>query len=152
MKLTAQTWVEAPKDRVFAGISDIRTLESLARERGAEVTRLDGGADGPAGAEWRLLIPLHGRARAGTARVTAYEPDDRIAIAADLDGVTALAELVLAATGPGRTTMEVDIHLSARTLGGRLLVQPLKLARGGLEERLSRRIDAFARRIEAGQA
>ncbi len=152
MKLTARTDVEAPQARVFDRLSDIPTLEDLARARGAELARIDDGTRGAAGAAWRLSVPLNGRPRAATARVTAFDPADRIAVAADLEGVEAWLDLVLAPLSPGRTALRTELLLRPRTMAGRLLVQPLKLARAQIEARLRDRIEAIARRIEAEQA
>lgn len=152
MRLTARTDVEAPQAVVFDRLSHIPTIEALARERGAEVARLDDGTRGTAGAAWRLSVPLHGRARAATARVAAFDPADRIAVAADLEGVEAWLDLALAPLAPARTALSTELRLRPRTMTARLLVQPLRLARAQLEQRLRARIDAIARRIEAGEA
>ncbi len=152
MKLTARTEVAAPRPHVFSALSDIPALEEMARERGAEVTRLDDGRNGPAGAQWRLTVPLQGRPRAATARVAAYEPEDRIALDVEIEGIAAALELTLASPAPDRTLLGADVDIRARTLSGRLLVQPLKLARGNLEDRLRRRLEAFGARVAAGSA
>ncbi len=148
MKLTLGREIDAPQAEVFDEIAAFDALERMARDRGVHLVRSDDGAAGPAGATWTVRFDLKGRVRKGIARVVAFEPAERIALAADLDDVTALAAVDLAPL-PSRTTrLTGSVDLRPASIPGRLLLHSLKLARGSLERRLARGLDAFAGRLE----
>ena len=147
MKLNARTDVSAPADKVFRHLTDFERLEGVARERGADVERVDAGTT-PSEAHWRAEFPFRGRTRHTEGRVTSFEVDQQLAIKGESEGLTARMKVELVELAPNQTRVHTSIDLSPGTMKARLLVQSLKLARRSLERRLERRLKQFGRQIE----
>ncbi len=150
MKLSLRRDIDAPTETVFSEISTFDAIERRARARGIAIRRLDDGAGGPAAARWDLRFDLHGRPRQARAHVVLFAPDEQIALKADFDGISALGNVELQPLSADRTRLFGTVDMRPSTLGARLLIQSLKLARGSLERRLASRLDTFARRLETG--
>ncbi len=148
MKLTLGRKIDAPQATVFDEIAAFEALERMARDKGVNLVRTDDGAAGPAGATWNVRFDLSGRVRKGIARVVAFERAERIALAADLDDISALAAVDLATLPSQTTRLTGSVVLRPASMTGRVLLQTLKLARGSLERRLASGLDAFAGRLE----
>ena len=64
-------------------------------------------------------------------------------------GIDGAVVIELVALSVARTRLTVSIDLEPRTLGARLLVQSLKLARGTLQRRFELRVADYASEITA---
>ena len=149
MKLSTTSDIAAPRDDVFATLSDLDETAAILRRRGAEVIRLDDEHQGPAAAEWEIGFTFRDQRRNARTRIVTCDPPARIAARADLEGLSGLIAIDLVALDPGRTRLILDLDLRAETFRGRLLLQSLKLARPSLTRRLEAGIETLAARMEA---
>ncbi|WP_375261286.1 SRPBCC family protein [Palleronia sp.] len=147
MKLSARTDVAAPADKIFRHLTDFDRIEAAARNRGAEIERLDDGT-APADAAWRASFPFRGRLRHTEARVVDFEPDEQLALRGESDGLSARVRLELIPLSDRQTRISAIIDLTPATMKARLLVQSLKLARSTLEKRMEGRLRRFGRHVE----
>lgn len=151
MKFTAKDDLNAPRDAVFAALTDAGWIESLALNRGVELRRVAGFGAASAGTGWTAAVQLRGRARQVQVDVTETAPPDRILFVVTLDGLTADVLVELAPLAGVRTRMATQVRLSTRSLAARLLVQSMKFTRGATEKRMRSRTAQFAQ-ILAAQA
>lgn len=147
LKLSARTDVAAPADKIFRHLTDFDRIETAARDRGAEIERLDDGT-APADAAWRASFPFRGRLRHTEARIVDFEVDEQIALRGESDGLSARVRLELVPLSDRQTRINAHIDLTPATMKARLLVQSLKLARSTLEKRLEGRLQRFGRHVE----
>ncbi len=148
MKLTRREDVEAPVAHVWAILSDTDHWERAALRRGAEVQRLDALETVAPGMGWQLRFAWRGKPRQVTLRLAAVDPGQRIAFTAVSPNISGEASVDLADMGPKRTRLTVVVEVKPRTLGARLVLQGLRLARARVDRRFADRIAALAADIE----
>lgn len=147
MQIDAREDIAAPLEMVWAEITNFKGFERSAMRRGMDVTRLGDGGEG-LGTAWAIEFQFRGRDRKARCQITDWEPPQRFHMLNVSGGVEALVDVDLVALSRRRTRLDVKIRLGAKTLPARLLVQSLKLARGSLDQKLKKRLTAFARAIE----
>lgn len=143
MKLSTREDIEAPLEHVFAALTDNDRWETAAMRRGADVTRADKLRVTGAGMAWRVKFDYRGKPRDLEIKLTEYEPL-RLVFAGSsvaLDGVLTLDLMALA---PRRTRVIVATEIKPRTLGARLVLQSLKLAKAKLMRRFEDRVARIA--------
>lgn len=148
MIFKAKENLEVPIEQVFEYLSDFEKYERLAMRRGAEVTRCGDFDEPEAGCAWDISFRFRGRDRKAKLTMADFQPTDEIRFNAVVQGLTADILIELVALSRTRTRMNVTSELKASTLSARLLLQSLKLTRGKLERRFSKRISGFARELE----
>jgi uncharacterized protein YndB with AHSA1/START domain len=149
MILTAQEDIEAPIDRVFAELSDFDGIERQAMRRGVQVQRR-GSVDAPvaAGTAWEVGFTFRGKTRDAVITLTDCIPSEKLVFDTVSGGLEAQAVVDCVALSRGRTRISLHSELIPKTLSARLLVQSLKLAKGGVEKRFRRRMAGFAKDLE----
>lgn len=146
MELTAQEDIEAPQERVFDALSDFDTIERQVMSRGVDLTRT---AEGPgAGMAWRAGFSFRGKPREAEITLTRCDPPDRMVFDSTSGGLDVTFTLDVVALSPARSRINVSTVLTPRTLSARLLVQSLKLAKGGMDKRFGKRIADLATGLE----
>lgn len=147
MELTAREDIEAPQERVFAAMADFDLIERQAMRRGAEVVRV---AEGPGkGMAWKVSFRFRGRPREADITLTEFDRPDRMAFHSVTGGLEVDFTLDLVALSPNRTRINVTSVMVPKTLSARLLVQSLKLAKGGMDKRFRKRMAELASGLEA---
>ncbi|MFQ6547606.1 SRPBCC family protein [Aestuariibius sp. 2305UL40-4] len=151
MRLRTTEDIALPQDRVFAYVTDFDLLERRALRRGAEVRRLD---QGPVGKDtrWTLAFDYRGKHRKVDSQVTDFTPPDGYTVESHSSGVDIVTRVELAPAGADRTRLKLVLDITPKTLPARVLVQSLRLGRGAVEARMSRRLADYAREIEARHA
>lgn len=155
MELSAREDIEAPIDWVWREVTDQATFERLAARRGAAMRRTDGGERFGVGAAWTLTFTARGAER--TLDLTVVEADPPARWIADVVSGEIGGRLVLdlVELSPDRTRLALQAEMTARSLSGRLLLQPMKLARAEILRRFRDRVADFGadleRRHRAGQ-
>jgi hypothetical protein len=148
MKLTAKTDLDVPASFVFAMLADHASWEREAVKRGAEVERP---ADLPltgVGAGWQVRFPFRGKRRSMALRLLTLEEDRALAFSFTGQALEGNASLELAALSPRRTRLKVQLLAKPRTLGARLFLNTLRLARRRVQARFELRLSQLAARIE----
>ena len=148
MQLTAREDIEAPLDRVFAELSDFEAMERQAMRRGAQVRRKDPAAPQGPGMGWVAAFTFRGKAREADITLTEYTPPERMVFRSVTGGLETETVIELVALSRSRTRIAMDVTLLPRTLSARLLVQSLKLAKGGIDKRFRKRMAGHAKDFE----
>lgn len=149
MKISTQRDIDAPPDTLFSDMADLDRHLNDAADRGIEIIRLDDGSQGIAGGSWRVDFSLAGRRRTGELRVAKWAPNGQMALAGTVDGLAVAIDLEVAPLQDDRSRLAVAVDIAPTSMGGRILVQTLKLARPQIETRMESRIDRIQGRAEA---
>jgi len=148
MRISTHEDIEAPIAHVFAMVTDFDTFERQALRRGAEVSREDAGQAPGVGSEWQARFKFRGKRRDLTAKLTRFDPPKGFSAEWVVSGLAGTFTVELVALSPRRTRLQVAYEMTPRTLTARLLLQSLRLARGRLTERLSKRVYEYAQTIQ----
>ena len=148
MKLTTRQDIEAPAAFVFAALKDFDAWERAAMRRGADVARTDKLRDIGPGLSWLIKFAYRGKQRQLDLRLTNLEHPTMMAFSgtgASLDGHAGIDLMELAAR---RTRLSVSLELRPRSIGARLVLQSMRLAKTRLNRRFADRVGLFCTEIE----
>lgn len=148
MQLKAREDIEAPLDKVFAALSDLETVERQALRRGIDVQRIRGGGAPTEGMAWRVVFTFRGKEREAEITLTEHTPPERMVFSSISGGLKVVMVMDVVALSRTRTRISVEVEMAPTTLSARLLVQSLKLAKGGMEKRFQGRMHDLARELE----
>lgn len=149
MKFSSREDVNLPADAVFAAVSDFHKFERAALRRGAEVARTDDLAEPGVGATWHSQVTYRGRKRDVTSELTAFTPPERMDVDIRSRGVQGGVSVQLIPLSPRRTRLMVQLEMRPKTLGVRVFLQSLRLAKSSMNKRFKRAVAEFARELEA---
>lgn len=146
MRFTAAHDLAAPIADAWAALTDIETLEAMARARNVALTRQGRGG---VGTEWQARFRLRGAAREASVRIVGLDlPGQlRLAFAGELFEGTAQVDLV--ALARARTRLAATVELVPRTLAARLALASARLVKPRADRRFARGVEAFARMLAA---
>ena len=144
MKFVTKEDIECPIAHVFAQASDFNGFERQAMRRGADVRKRDQLVRPGMGSGWDVTFKFRNKERQLKAEVTAWEPPNGYVVASSSSGIDGTVLVELVPLSRNRTRLTVSIELEPRTLGARLMVQSLKLARGTLQRRFELRVADYA--------
>ncbi|QPM91126.1 SRPBCC family protein [Pseudooceanicola algae] len=148
MKVVAKEDIEAPIQKVFAGLTDFRTFERSAIRRGAGVKRVGDFEVAGEGVAWDANFTMRGKRRDIRLQIEQYDAPEHIRLTVRSDGMHGLVKVDLVALSPSRTRLRVETEIKPQTLSARLLLQSLRLARSNVQTRLQKRLSDFAATIE----
>lgn len=148
MQLTAKEDIEAPLDSVFAAITDFDVIERQAMRRSVQIRRKDSLAEPGTGMSWHVTFGFRGKQRESDITMTEYMPPERLVFLSVTGGLEVATVIELVALSRTRTRISLTSDLMPKTLSARLLVQSLKLAKGGIEKRFRKRMAGFAKDFE----
>jgi hypothetical protein len=144
MKFSARRDADASAEDVYAYITDYAAHESLAARRGIRIERINrprAPADYPA---WKAEFQYGGRERDVVIEVNTITPDEYIGSDVVYQSLGVHVDLELVPLARTRTRMIVKIELKPQSIKARLIVQSLRLAKGTIQKRLEKRLDALA--------
>ncbi|MBU2981599.1 SRPBCC family protein [Lentibacter algarum] len=148
MQLITNHDIEAPIEHVFTSVTDFDGFARRALRRGAEVSRVDSCTEDGEGMIWDTAFGFRGKSRKMRIELTEFDAPNKIAAQSEMTGLNGMLVMDLVALSRQRTRLSIDLTLAPQSLSARLLVQSLKLARGNLTKRLSKRLAQFATEIE----
>ncbi len=149
MKFTSRQDIEAPVAYVFAALKDFESWERAALRRGADVARTDKLADVKPGLSWMVKFAYRGRERRLALRLIGLEQPTMMEFSGtgtSLDGQAGIDLMALAAR---RTRLSVTLDLKPKSIGARVILQSLRLAKARLNRRFSERVLQLCTEIEA---
>ncbi|MGZ9809458.1 SRPBCC family protein [Pseudoroseicyclus sp. H15] len=152
MDLSAEADVAAPIDWTFERFADFQGFERAAAKRGATIARKEPGASAGPGTAWDIRFNFRGRERHLEPVVTEWAPPGGYALVSDSQGLLLTVRVTLAALGPERTRARLEIEMAAKGMGGKLLLQSLKLGRGKLAASLRDRLTGYCGELSAKYA
>jgi carbon monoxide dehydrogenase subunit G len=147
MIFTTKEDIEAPIETVFAAVSDFEGFERTALRRGAKVQRTTPKTPS-AQIAWNIEATTRGKKRNILAELTEMDNPTRLFIESASGGLTANTSVDLVELSRNRTRLKIEFEIKPRTLGARLLVQSLRLAKNSLTKKFKQRIAQFATDIE----
>lgn len=156
MKFVATEDIAAPASAVIAAVTDFDRWEAMSARRADALARRPAGPVRE-GTVWDGRARLRGRMRGVSMRV------DRLAMAegggpsvlrlsGGTEGMRVETEAVVEPLGSELTRLVVTSELKAKSLGARLLMQSLKLARGQMAKRYKQGVADFASGMERDMA
>lgn len=146
MKFSTREEMNAPIGTVWAAVTNARAFERRAKRKGVEVQRLTDDAMG-LGSGWIAQFDFRGVKREMETVVTGFEAPRLLEMDANVGGLDGFLTVELVELSTDLTQMSLVLDVRAKTLTARMLVQPMKLARGRIERRFKRRVGKFARKI-----
>ena len=148
MKFSSREDIDAPIDRVFAGVTDFAAFERQTLRRGANVRRVDEREPPGVGSAWDVSFRYRNKDRNLRATILRLDRPEDLSVAIRLAGLEGSFDVTLVPLAPGRTRIVASLDLSARSLTARLLLQSLKLAKSNLNNRFSKRLAEFAANMQ----
>ena len=148
MKLTSRQDIEAPIAFVFDALTDFEAWERAALRRGAEVARTDAFRNIGPGLTWMIKFAYRGRQRRLALRLTDLEQPTLLGfsgVGASLDGQAGIDLMELASR---RTRLSVTLDIRPKTIGARLVLQSMRIAKARLNRRFADRIGQLCTEIE----
>lgn len=149
MKLTSRQDIEAPVAFVFDALKDFEGWERAALRRGAEVARTDTLHNIVPGLSWMIKFAYRGRQRRLALRLTNLEQPTQLGfsgVGASMDGQAGIDLLEL---GSRRTRLSVTLDIRPKTIGARLVLQSMRIAKTRLNRRFADRVGQLCTEIEA---
>jgi len=140
--------VEAPIEFVWTQASNFTVLERQALRRGADVERKDTLATPGVGAEWDIRFQFRSKDREVNAKITTFDAPNRYTVISTSGSIDGVCVVDLVALSPKRTRLTVTLDLTAKSLGSRLMLQSLKMAKSGLNKRFEDRVASMASEIQ----
>ncbi|KUF09324.1 SRPBCC family protein [Pseudoponticoccus marisrubri] len=148
MQLTAREDIEAPLDRVFAELTNFENIERQALRRGVDVQRTTATQGIEEGMKWHVAFGFRGKQRSADITLTEYSPPERVIFDSVSGGLEVHLVVDTVALSRTRTRISMTTELAPKTLSARLLVQSLKLAKGGIDKRFRARMGKLAGELE----
>ena len=148
MKLATKKDIEAPIAKVWAALSDHEAWERSAMRRGVEVERTDKlGRSGP-GMAWVARFTFRGRSRRAEMLVTDMNEPGNMGFTLTSDAVEVTSRVELIEMSARRTRMHLISEVKPRSLGARLFLQSLRLARSKVDRKFDTKIGLMAQELE----
>jgi uncharacterized protein YndB with AHSA1/START domain len=148
MKLATKKDIEAPIAQVWAALSDHEAWERSAMRRGVEVERTDALTRPGPGMSWRARFAFRGRQRKAEMLLTDLNGPGLMGLQAQSDAVEVVSRFELIEMSARRTRIHVTVELKPRSLGARLFLQSLRLARSKVDRKFDSRITLLAQDLE----
>lgn len=152
MHLSSKTDIEAPLDFVYAALTDFEGWERAAMRRGADVSRTDKLRVAGPGLSWHIRFRFRGRERALQVKLVGMEPARKLSFEGEGKLISGDMALDLISLAPKRTRLTLHLDIKPKTLGARLFLQSMKLAKGRVQARLNTRLGQLANDIEMRHA
>jgi hypothetical protein len=149
MKFSTREDIDAPREAVFAHLTDFEAWERGALRRGAEVQRIDTLSRPGPGMSWKSAFQWRGKRRQMVVRLDRYDLPSAVSFSARASNIEAQFEVELLEMAARRTRVIVRLEIRPLTLTARLLLQTMKLARGRSEARFRKRVAQVAAEISA---
>ncbi len=147
MKVTSRHDIDAPAAFVFETLTDFDSWERSAMRRGADVVRTDRMTAVAAGLAWLVRFRFRGKERKLAVRLASIDAPARIGFAMEGALFDATSVIDLMELGPNRTRLVMVGEAKPKTLGARLMLQSLRLARARVQRQVDRRVAAIADEI-----
>ncbi|MBE0553342.1 MAG: SRPBCC family protein [Rhodobacteraceae bacterium] len=149
MKLTTRQDIEAPLAQVWATVADFEAWERAAMRRGVEVERSDALRAPAAGMGWKARFRYRGKERRIEIGLTRLEAPHHLDMKIGSPVVEGDVVVELIEMAAKRTRMHITAELRPLSLGARLFLQSLRLARARIDRKFNSRAAQLAREIEA---
>lgn len=148
MKFVTKKDIEAPIDLVWAALSDFEGWERAAMRRGAEVARTDSLRSPGVGMAWQGRFLYRGKERKTDVKLTEMVTKSALGFTGQSSAIEADARVELIEMSIKRTRLHVTMEVKPRSLGARLFLQSLRLARAKVDRKFETRVAQLAEDLE----
>lgn len=148
MKLATKKDIEAPIAKVWAAMSDFEFWERSAMRRGVEVERTDSLRKPAPGMAWRARFSYRGKARTADLTLSEMIEPGVLGFTMQSNAVEVATRIELIEMSAKRTRLHITSEVKPRSLGARLFLQSLRLARAKVDRKFEARIGQFALDVE----
>jgi len=148
MKLATKKDIEAPIAKVWAALSDYEAWERSAMRRGVDVERTDKLTKPGPGMSWTARFAYRARTRKADMRLTEMTGPGLLAFTLASDAVDVAAKVELIEMSARRTRMHLTSEVKPRSLGARLFLQSLRLARAKVDRKFDAKVGQLALELE----
>lgn len=148
MKFTTKKDIEAPIDQVWQSLADFEGWERAAMRRGADVSRTDSLRSPGVGMSWLGRFLYRGKERRADVKLTELALKTALAFNAVSAAIEADARVELMEMSAKRTRLHVTMEVKPRSLGARLFLQSLRLARAKVDRKFEARVAQLAEDLE----
>lgn len=148
MKFSTKQDIEAPLVFVHQTLTDFEMWERAAMRRGAEVSRTDTLRQPGPGMAWASRFSYRGKERNIAVTLTEWEAPLHLAFAGAANTIDAQVRVELLEMSAKRTRILVTVDVTPKTLGARLFLQSLRLARARVDRSFDQRVAHMAHDIE----
>lgn len=148
MKLIGRKDVDAPAEFVNAALCDFESWERFAMRRGIEVSRTDRSLQPGPGTGWMVSFPYRGKTRESNLHLVQMGPGNHLKMRGQSVNIEGECHIEVIEMAAQRCRLHITLDTSARTLGARLFLQSLRLAKSRVDRRFDNRIEALARELE----
>ena len=148
MKLAAKKDIEAPLPAVWAAIADHEAWERSAMRRGVEVERTDTQTRPGPGMAWVAKFSFRGKARKASLTMTQMTEPGLLGFVLVSDAIELVSKVELIEMSARRTRIHVATEIKPRSLGARLFLQSLRLARSKVDHKFDAKVGQLAVELE----
>lgn len=148
MKLSTREDIEAPLAFVYAAFSDTEGWERAALRRGAEVTRTDKLVGPAVGMSWLVGFVWRGKPRKLSAQLSQIDAPHLLGFQMNAQGIDGHVAIDFMELSARRTRVTIRTELKPRTLGARVFLQSVKLAKAKVERKYEARFAQLCGEIE----
>ncbi len=148
MKLATKKDIEAPIAKVWAALSDHEAWERSAMRRGVDVVRTDKLANPGPGMSWTSRFAYRARTRKADMKLTEMTGPGLLAFTLASDAVDVATKVELIEMSARRTRMHLTSEVKPRSLGARLFLQSLRLARAKVDRKFDAKVGQLALELE----
>lgn len=148
MKFATKKDIEAPLDQVWEALSDFEGWERAAMRRGADVARTDKLRQPGVGMSWQGRFVYRGKERKADVKLTEMVQKSVLGFSGQSAAIEADARVELIEMSAKRTRLHVTMEVKPRSLGARLFLQSLRLARAKVDRKFETRVAAMAQDLE----
>lgn len=152
MHLSSRTDIEAPIGFVYSVLADFEAWERAGLRRGAEINRTDKLRGIVPGMAWTARFRFRGKERNVAIRLKEITSDHRLAFSGTGKMIEGDMQIELMSLSPKRTRLILHLDIRPLTLGARLFLQSVKIAKGRVQTRMNKRLETFARDLERRHA
>lgn len=149
MKFSTKKDIEAPIDQVWNALADFEGWERAAMRRGAEVSRTDTLRSPGLGMGWLGRFLYRGKERQVTVKLTELAAKAALGFNGHSNAIEADCRVELMEMSAKRTRLHVTMEVKPRSLGARLFLQSLRLARAKVDRKFETRVSQLADDLEA---
>ena len=148
MKLTTRQDIEAPLAFVHEVLTDFDGWERAAMRRGADVTRTDTLSRPGIGMSWQSSFKFRGKERNIHLALKDWDAPGRLGFDGGSTAIGGNAVLDLIEMSANHTRLHVGLEVTPKTMGARLFLQSIRLARGRMDRHFDQRVAQMAAEIE----
>lgn len=143
MKFSTRVNADITADQLFARVTDFGRLERILIRNNVRVSRIDPADEPGSGMAWKLAFDWRGKSHKLRLDVRRFDRPDVMLI----EGISDIFDLTITATVFGltqnRSRLIFETEIRPRNMRARVLLQTARLAKGRLDKRFEKRINAL---------